>query len=197
MKFNLILLSAGQSSRMGFPKAFLAFDKKNTFIQQIISAYKSVENLNKIIVVLNSEILNFYNEKKYTFLKNTTIVINNKPEKDRFHSIFLAANSETKTLATFIQNIDNPFVTSDDIIKLFKNKLNNSYIVANVLQKNTHPIIIGKSIVLDIQKSNNFKGTLRDFLHKYKKERVILTNEKLLYNINTPEDYKLAITQTN
>lgn len=192
-KFNLILLSAGESSRMGSPKAYLRFNENFTFIEQIISVYQKVENLNAIFVVLNSKILDIYKQHKYTFLKNTHIILNDKPEKDRFHSIYLATNFEGKTLASFIQNIDNPFITEKDIHQIFSKNKENSYVVANVSQKNTHPILISKSIITKLSESANFKGSLRDFLRKYEKEKAILSNKKLLYNINTPDDYKLAI----
>ncbi len=189
MKFNLILLAAGQSIRMQYPKALLKFNERYNFLEQIIAEYTKHPNLNKIFIVSNSEVLEKIAQKKSTLLQNHKIILNNAPEKDRIYSIHLAVKEQTIPYPSFIQNIDNPFIRYEDIDKMFKNFGTTGFLIPKINGKNVHPILASTKIIEELKKADNFKGSLRDFLKNYERQFINLQNDMLLHNINTPDDY--------
>ena len=220
--FSVIILAAGKSTRMKFPKPFLLIPPENkiTFLEKIISAYQKF-NCSQIVVVLNTKNYDFYKQKNYTFLKNCTIVINEHLEYERFYSIklglhaietlharkeMLYAREETlhaTSLQTFvfIQNSDNPFI-SNEVLNRIKSVLNKSsvpskrvgtlanYIVPTYQNKGGHPILISKKIANHIIQLPQKDANLKIILQKFKRINVDVDDKKILYNINTAEQFK-------
>ncbi len=182
--FTLILLTAGKSERMGVQKADLMLNG-NSFFDRIISEYND-SKITKQISVINNKLK----------VKGESIV-NNMQEKGRIYSLQLGLeNAESDWY--FIQNIDNPFVTTELL-----NQLISCSKVADIIQptfnkKKGHPILISNKVKEEILSETNYKLTLRDVFSKFSKQQIEVDDDSILININTPEDYqKYCIEKVN
>ena len=174
--FSLILLTAGKSERMGIQKANLLLNGKS-FYDIIISAYKK-SNITDQISVIN-----------YKLKTNERNTINNSPEKGRLFSLQLGLK-EMESDWYFIQNIDNPFITTT-LLNQFINCKKNKDIIQPIFKKQKgHPILISEKVKQRILNKKDYNLTLRDILSEFEKQQIEVNDESVLININTPEDYK-------
>lgn len=182
---GVIILSAGFSSRMGKPKAFLEFNDELSFIEKISQEYQSFGVRNIIIVRNNIDNWFDFIDKN----KNIETVINKNPEKGRFSSIILGINKLIDKEFIFIQNIDNPFVNQQILSKIYNSKEKNSYVSPVYELKGGHPILVHKNIFTQILNKNNKNQNLKHILQPFKRINVLINNKNILLNINTQEDY--------
>ena len=187
--YSVIILSAGNSLRMGFPKPFLKWDKNTNFLKKIVQEYK-IFGCKEIIVILNKDGIKFYEQNKYTFLKDTYIIINKHLEYGRFYSVKLGLKEMSKPSPCFIQNVDNPFINKNILTQISNNYLKNAYTVPVFQNNGGHPVLISETIVKYISSIKENNLNLRNILNKFSRNNVSVNDEKILCNINTPEDYE-------
>ena len=183
---SAVILAAGNSERMNFPKAFLKWDAKTTFLEKILKELIDFK-VNKIVVVLNEKSYKHLNNNSLSESENVKFIINSFPELGRFYSIKLALE-EIKTEFCFIQNIDNPFINENILEKLFINKIADGYTIPSFQSKGGHPIIINNQIKQDLLFSTN-QFILKEFLRNYKCQKIDFEDSRTLVNINTPQDF--------
>ncbi len=184
----VIILAGGESSRMKHPKAFLKFDRRNTFLEKIINEYVDA-GIEDIILVINASSLNSENEIILSLLDNNiTLIYNKKPEKGRLYSLKLGLSKLIGTENSFIQNIDNPFVSSNLLNKMIPLIKSGSYVSPTYNGKGGHPILISKLICNTILDYDDTSITLRNILAKFNKTTMPY-DEQVLININTADDY--------
>jgi CTP:molybdopterin cytidylyltransferase MocA len=188
-EFSAIILSAGESSRMGVPKLSLQFDENTIFIQQIVNEFTNF-GCNEIIVVVN-EIGNKYLTENEVFLpENVKIVVNKHPEWHRFYSLKIGVVALSKTNNCFVHNVDNPFV-SQSILKNLAKEINKAdYINPQYNGKGGHPFFISGLIQNNIKSATENELHLKDFLNQYKRLKVAVDDKYILVNINTKEEYQ-------
>lgn len=188
--FGAIILSGGRSERMNFPKAFLEIEGVS-FLKKLVDTYKNV--VSKVVIVLNSELTEpewkNYVEK---IEDNGKIILNHHSEKGKFHSLQLGARNIDCDYC-FIQNVDNPFITSSTLDDLKKNKNANGITIPTYKTKGGHPILISKNVLEKISETANTNQHLKDFYSGFKRKYVEVNNESILMNINTLEDYEKFI----
>lgn len=186
-KCSAIILAAGLSQRMGYPKPFLLFDKikKVTFIEQIFNVFENF-GCPEIVIVHNSS--NIETGKKLT--PQAIIAENTNPEEGRFNSIKLALNKIKNTDFVFLHNIDNPFVKKVLLEKLWQNRSENGYISPKYNQKGGHPILLSKKIITEIQSKTTKNLNLKQFLQPFDRQIVLINDKSILININTIEEYQ-------
>lgn len=199
MNTSVIILSAGFSSRIGSHKAFLMWDEKQTIIEKLIAEYISF-GINEIIIVLNQLFLENYTRSNFNFLEKCIAVTNNYPEYGRFYSILLGCKALTSNQSVFLQNVDNPFTT----IKLLKSLFNSQQpekdiYIPSFQNQNGHPILLSENVIKDLCLINKHDEDLniRDFIENYNTKLVNWSNEKILVNINTLEEYKKYFSNEN
>lgn len=174
--FSLILLSAGTSQRMGTIKANLQWHGIS-FLERIIANYKS-SNINNLIIVSNPLIAIREN-----------YIINNHPEKGRLYSLQLGLQ-QMESDWYFIQNIDNPFV-STELINQFIHCTKFADIIQPVFNNlKGHPILVSNNIKKEILLETDYSLTLRDVFAKFSKQQIEIEDDAILININTPEQYQ-------
>ena len=182
---SAVILSGGDSKRMNYPKALLKFDDNINFLQKIVNEYSNF-GCGKIITVLNSSL-----ESMTVSVENSEIILNYHPDFGRFYSIKSGLNEIRNSEYCFIQNIDNPFINHNILDLLSENIYDADCIIPFFEGRGGHPILIGKKIINDILSKEENNLNLKDFLKKYNCIRIETHDEKILININTPEDYKL------
>lgn len=182
ISFSALILAAGTSGRMGADKAGLSYDDRKTFIKHLEDSYLEA-NAKPVVLVVNTRFAKKGEENPFT-----SIIVNCEPEKGRSHSIRLGLANVPAGNACFIQNVDNPIIDS----KLLKSMLNmigkDSYVVPVYGKKGGHPILIAPQIIEHIN-SLDTMDDLRTTLASYRRIDYSWPDEKILLNINTPEDY--------
>ena len=137
-----VILAAGDSSRMGFPKQ-LAEYKGKTILETVVDTVTS--NLEETVVVLGHE--NDTITEKLDF-KESTILINENWEEGIVSSIrtalfYLSENNEIDSAMIFMA--DQPSVNNKIIDKLIKTKKKDDEVVISKYRyKLNYPIIVPK-----------------------------------------------------
>ena len=137
-----VILAAGDSSRMGFPKQ-LAEYKGKTILETVVETVTS--NLDETVVVLGHE--NDTITEKLDF-KESTILINENWEEGIVSSIrtalfYLSENNEIDSAMIFMA--DQPSVNNKIIDKLIKTKKKEDEVVISKYRyKLNYPIIVPK-----------------------------------------------------
>ncbi|MHB8259065.1 MAG: nucleotidyltransferase family protein [Bacteroidia bacterium] len=190
----MLILAGGKSGRMHSPKPFLKYGSR-TFIEKIIDEF-DVCNFSEIVVVLNHELLGVTNEGDISkVLEKCTIVKNDNPEMGRYHSIKLGVNRIIGADFCFIHNVDNPFVSSLLIKKLYMNRNENGYTLPVYKGRGGHPVLISKKIIEAINKDIVTLATLKDVLKNFNRKELEVEDERILININSPEEYQQAMNK--
>jgi len=186
---SAIILAGGDSERLSFPKPFLLFSPRITFIEKLIRIYSKF-GCRKIIAVVNKKyfVENYLSEITSNF--NVTFVINKHPESGKFYSLKLGISKLTSEKYCFIQNIDNPFTNLSLLNRLNKVKSPKGYATPVFKGKGGHPILIGGGIIHGIKNELPNDINLRVFLNKYQRIETPTNYEKITANINTLNDYR-------
>ena len=184
--FSTIILSSGLSERMGKPKALLSWDNSTTFIEKIISEFLKVGS-SKIVCMINDKTEPFC--KKFPLPSNVEFIVNHYPERGRFYSILTGVSALGESDYCFIHNVDNPFVSAAVVKKLWAQRKPGYWCSPTYNGKGGHPVLLSKEITDKISTTNDLDFTLRDILIQFPKIPVSVTDDSILRNLNTPEDY--------
>lgn len=188
-EFSAIILAAGKSSRIGFPKLSLRYDENKIFIEHIVNKYESF-GCKEIILVVNETGNNYLTENKIQFSDEVKIVINKHPDWHRFYSLKTGAKSMSEVLPVFVHNVDNPFVNHEVLNELLGNTDKADYISPEFKGKGGHPIFLSEKIINDVRSTQKDQIHFKEFLNQYPKKKVQVDDEKVLVNINELRDYK-------
>ncbi|HEX7412879.1 MAG TPA: NTP transferase domain-containing protein [Bacteroidia bacterium] len=189
MDCRVLILGGGKSERMNSPKPFLKYGNR-AFIEKIIGEFSTC-NFSEIVVVLNHELLGAVNEENVSKISGKCIVVkNDNPEMGRYHSIKLGINKIIGADFCFIHNVDNPFVSSSLIKELYKNRNENGYTLPVYKDRGGHPVLLSKKIIETIHEDILTLATLKDVLKNFNRKELVVNDERILININTPEEYQ-------
>ncbi len=188
-----VILSGGLSSRMKTHKALLKFSEQQNFLQHIIEVYQKA-GMKKIIVVKNADI-DFTDDGVNNDM--VSIVNNYYSEKGRLYSLQLGLNESPNADYCFIQNIDNPFVTTELIKNLLTYRSNADYVSPEYNNKGGHPVLISAAIIKKILHLKEYKNTLREELELFSRYKLNIDDENCILNINLPSDYQKHILSHN
>ncbi|MDY6800955.1 MAG: NTP transferase domain-containing protein [Bacteroidota bacterium] len=187
--FSVIILAAGNSSRMGFPKFALKYSESQTFIEHIADEYEKFR-CTEIVQVLNIDNYKFLKENKLQFPRKTKIVINDHPEWHRFYSLKKGVQALSKKVNIFVHNVDNPFVNHEVLMALKHNADKYDYIYPEFNRRGGHPFLLSENVVSDLNNCLENQIHLKKFLNQYRTKRIKVLDNKVLVNINTKTDYK-------
>lgn len=179
---TLAILAGGKSSRMNYNnKAFLTY-KEKAFIEHIIEAGKSFEN---IIIVANNE--EEYNKFNIRIIKD--IYVGNGPISG-IHSALV--HSETEEVLCIA--CDMPLISKNTLEAL--GKIDEEYdVLVPKVNDRLQPLcsIYSKKILKPLEIAlMNGDNRLQNLIFRlnYKEVHEINFKEKEFLNINTPNDYK-------
>jgi len=185
---GLILLAAGNSTRMGQCKYLLPLLNGKTFYENIVRSFFEF-GIEKIIVVTQSK---YSKELKSIFKdeeKQPYIIINHFPEKERFYSLQLGIKALDTSEYCFIHNADSPFVKQETLQQLAASKHSADYVCPVFKGKSGHPILVNKKTLhhlINCSEQNN----LRDELKKLKRNNIEVRSNEIVVDIDTQDDYK-------
>lgn len=187
-KYSVVILAAGTSSRFGQNKAFLRWNSEMNFLEKIVSTY-SESGINNGFIVVNNDTFNELKQYNISRFKGFNIIVNYFPDKGRLYSLKLAVEKMNDCKYCFIQNIDNPFVSSELISELLNKIENNNYLVPSFEGKNGHPALVN-DIILKTILNTNYNVGIKEVLSNFDKKIINFNDKTILYNINTDEEYK-------
>lgn len=188
---GVVILAAGFSERMKTLKALLPFDEHTSFIGKIISTYHNW-GCNEIVVVTNPEA--FQQMKQIgMFLSKVTMVVNDHLEFERFYSVKLGLGTIRSSSFCFIQNVDNPFIDSQILDLLYEQKSDEKYVSPVFENKGGHPVLLNRGNINRICIWKDNSANFKDVLNTMECLSVEMPDDRVLININSPEEYKKII----
>ncbi|MFQ5602768.1 MAG: NTP transferase domain-containing protein [bacterium] len=193
---SAIILAAGESKRMGHPKALMRFGKQ-TFLQTVISNVQQA-GVESILVVLGHA-----KESIIPSLRNwpVEIVINENYRTGQFSSFQTALKKLKPDCAgTLLVLVDQPQIGSEVIRKVLSafQRLPEKIIIPSYQNRRGHPPLIPQSLFQEIVQAPpdwNASALIAD--HAEIVHEVEVHDESILWNINTLEDLKIVNAQLN
>lgn len=181
---SVIIPAAGLSGRMGKDKALLPYGKGLCFAENLIKSF-SLYGCKPVVFVVN-EALDTAQLRNCDFIP----VINRNLNLGRSYSIHRGLQLIPAGNSCFIHNIDNPFIEKKLLGNLLEAIDDVGYTVPIFEGKRGHPVLLGKSVTDHLRKQP-FPMDFREELKKFPRIEVPYSDKRILWNINTPEDYTL------
>lgn len=183
----VIILAAGNSSRMGSPKFILKMPDGSSFLEYISNQYTDF-GCSEIIVVVSEAGLELLKDKPQKLAPTVKIILNDHGEYGRLYSINKGL-AQLKSDCVFIHNIDNPFAHKEILEQLYLHKDTADYVKPVAKGQGGHPILLSKKVIDSLMNEKNRTIKLKDFLHNFSFKKVKITDHSVLTNINTHEEY--------
>ncbi|MFQ5750713.1 MAG: NTP transferase domain-containing protein [bacterium] len=183
----VIILAAGESTRMGKPKALVKF-REQSFLETVISNFHKA-GVEQILVVLGFAANQIFATMK---MHPMQVVINKKYPLGQFSSFQTGVQKLGSNIdGTFLSLVDQPQIGVHVINKMVKAFQNNSdKIILPVYRgKRGHPAIFPKTFFPKIL-SSPATNSAADLIHKHPKQiyEMEVDDECILWNINTKQD---------
>jgi molybdenum cofactor cytidylyltransferase len=191
--YSVIILAAGQSSRLGQPKQLLPYRGK-TLLQHTIENALRID-AESVLVILGAN--NSLIRKEITY-PNISIIENPYWESGIASSIKLGLNAllnmNPKTDAILLMVCDQPFIESAVLQRLLDAQNNTGQPIIGSSYDNTYgiPALFHSTLFPDLMELNGDHGAKKLF-DKYKHQSFFVPFDKGGIDIDTDEDYeKLA-----
>jgi len=192
---GVVILAAGRSERMKEMKAFLLFDKQNLFIKKILSTY-SGWGCREIVVVTNQE-ASLRMKQTDMIPAMVKIVVNDHLELERFYSVKLGLGSIRTSSFCFIQNVDNPFIDETILDRIFQYRSEEKYVSPVFENKGGHPVLLNWENIGCIRNWPVDTAIFREVLNTMECQKVEMQDNRVLININSPEEYRKFFINKN
>jgi molybdenum cofactor cytidylyltransferase len=182
-----IILAAGAASRMGQPKLLLPWKEETLIHKTAQTALQAL--LDPVVIVTGSggrEIAQAVIDLPVTIAQN--------PDWQTGQSTSVRAGIQalpTSTRAVVFLLGDQPFVTTDLIQELIRTylKKNCTILAPYVGQQRANPVIFDQSLFKNLCQLQGDAGA-RSIFAQYPPEAMLWPDERILLDIDTPEDYK-------
>jgi len=195
-----LILSAGESTRMGREKALLAWppvagggdsNAKQTFLSAAIASLSPFCDMVLVIVGKNETTLT-----TIVHANSAALVRNPSPERGQFSSLQVGLQEVLNRGrdAAIITLVDRPPAspaTLEQLLAVFKVRIRKCWAVVPEYQgKHGHPIIVARELIEAFLKAPA-GATARDVEHQHVQhiEYVQIADPFVTMNLNTPEDY--------
>lgn len=195
--FAAILLAAGDSSRMGSPKALLDFGGKPLLERQFEVALAA--GVEKIIVVLGKDAREI--QRRVNFA-GCIVLVNEQPELGMIHSMRLGmAALDFATDAAFIWPVDCPLVRKDDLLALAEAYASGRGALMRIFiptfgGRRGHPMLVDVGFRQPFMELKPGE-TARDVIDRNPTQvcDVSVVNAGVLTDVDTPDQYRAALSQ--
>jgi molybdenum cofactor cytidylyltransferase len=192
-----VVLSAGESSRMGWPKALLPIDGQ-TFIERIVAALKQAK-LGKIIVILGHNAPELL--KRIAHLPVETL-INADYKRGQLSSLQLAVRylqADLDCSGILVHLVDHPYlnpVLVEEMIRRFDER-KSKIIVPKFPGKRGHPVIFSRELFPELLSAPIDEGAKAVVsAHRAETLEIDTEEEGIAVDIDTPELYEQHVRRT-
>ena len=190
--YSVLILAAGESSRMGSPKPLLPLGRKN-FISHILSnPFLQRNDIHPHVV------LGFEPENILPYIpKHIDFSVNAQYEQGRTSSVQCGLRELPPHVSGFFMlPVDCPLITPDvfeAVMNAFVDE--RSICIPSFENKRGHPPLIGKAYGNEIMQLG-MDEPLRMLYQRHEEYilHVPVVTDSILHNINTPEDYRAVLT---
>lgn len=185
-----IILAAGESKRMGFPKALLAI-QGTSFVRSIIEKHRQA-GIEQIIVVTGAHCEDVGNEVN---APGVTVAHNKDYMRGQLSSIQTGIKAAEQFLfdAILLHPVDHPLITGDTITLLIEQYRAASFpiVLPTYQKKRGHPVIFSSSLFPELYAAPADIGA-RSVVWNHKAEvlEIETADKGILQNIDTPETYE-------
>jgi molybdenum cofactor cytidylyltransferase len=186
-----VVLSAGESSRMGEPKALLRIDGE-TFIERIVAALKQ-SGLERIIVVLgfNADEL----RQKIAHLP-VEIVVNPNYKQGQLSSLQAAIRhleSDSSCDGMLVHLVDHPYIDPQLVAVMLRrfNETKKVIVVPRHQGKRGHPVLLARALFGELLNAPMAEGA-KAVVNAHRDETLEIDTEDvgITLDIDTPELYR-------
>lgn len=186
-----VILAAGESSRMGRPKALLPF-RGTTFIEAIVGAFRQ-SRVGEIVVVLGH---NAEEMKRRIEHLPVTIVINREYKKGQLSSLQAALRHLTVAPhaldGILVHLVDHPYLNAalvDRMIESFYS-MNKLIILPRYQTRRGHPVIFSASLFQELLEAPLDQGA-KAVVNAHRADTLELQTDDagIAIDIDTPEEY--------
>ena len=187
-KIASVILAAGESTRMGAPKALLTFEGV-PFVKRLAEDYLKA-GAEPVIVVLGHEAASL----REAIPQSAKIVVNERYELGQFSSLKVGLSSLRRSYqGIFVGPVDQPFAPESILVPLASALARGCAAAVPVFEgKAGHPVILGKPAVERVLEGN--LETLAQVLQGLdSKAEVEVHDERVLFNVNTPGQYRCLL----
>lgn len=201
-----VILAAGSSTRMGRDKALLPWPPvaegapaANTFLGAMINLLQQVSDLVLVVAGNNASTLESVADAHGAFL-----ITNPKPEQGQFSSIQVGLREVLNRGrdAAFLAPVDRPPVLPGTVKTLRSTFLSSDTEIWAVVPETSrggstvhgHPILVGREMMEQFLRAPA-TANARDIEHAHKSHilYVPVVDERVVVNIDTPDDYQRLI----
>ncbi|MFP4496906.1 MAG: NTP transferase domain-containing protein [Vulcanimicrobiota bacterium] len=188
-----VILTAGESRRMGkFPKALLKIEE-STFIEKIIESQKGIEPAPENILI----VLGFHREKIVQLLKEEEgykFVINPKPDRGMLSSIKEAIQiMDGKVQGFLLSLVDHPLVKEETYNTIIKRAESNpgQIIIPTYRKQKGHPVFFPETVFEELLECPLEMGARKVVWNNQDRVKLVSVNDQgILKDIDTPEIYQ-------
>lgn len=194
VKLDILILSAGKSSRMGSDKALLDVNGKPSIVYLISKLLPFANSVNIVLSYNLEAVQKVVNEH----FPNSPITFINNPDYElgMFSSILKGMESIPGRNPILMHQIDQPFISTEVYAQLVESYNSQCYTLQPSYLKDGekragHPIIINypfRCIILKHDAENNLKNIMSEFNDK--RDFVMVNDEGIFHNLNTPDQFK-------
>ena len=186
-----VVLSAGESSRMGRPKALLPIDGQ-TFIERIVTALKQ-SGIERVIVVLGFNAEEMRREIEHLPVE---ILVNQDYQQGQLSSLQTALrrlNDEKDCDAILVHLVDHPYLSAAVVNRMIDRYRGskNSIVIPKFQGKRGHPVLFDRSLFAELLAAPLDQGA-KAVVNAHRDQTLEIDTEDIgvTLDIDTPELYR-------
>lgn len=186
-----VVLSAGESSRMGRPKALLPIDGQ-TFIERIVAALKQ-SGIERILVVLGFNAEEMRREIDHLPVE---ILVNQDYQQGQLSSLQTALrrlNGEKDCDAILVHLVDHPYLSAAVVNRMIDRyqDTKNSIVIPKYRGKRGHPVLFDRSLFVELLAAPLDQGA-KAVVNAHRDQTLEIDTEDIgvTLDIDTPELYR-------
>ncbi len=183
-----VILAAGDSARMGFPKALLPLGE-STFLAHILDVLNAVElPIPRVVLGRHDSLI-----RPLLTSRRTRVLVNPAPERGQFSSMRLALEDlEPDCAGCLLWPVDQPLISARLVRELLDLFLKSTAALAMpmCMGKTGHPAIFGRDLIAELlaaPAAANPKTIIAG--HKANAVRLPTEERNTIEDIDNPEDY--------
>ena len=189
-----VILAAGDSKRMGYPKALLPLGEE-IFLTRILRVLREVGFTRPRLILGRDAALISARITDYA----TDIIVNPNPDKGQLSSIQLGISGLTDNIeAVMLWPVDQPAVSVELTCRLTELFITNDCRIAVPFRngKRGHPAIFHRTLIHEFMDAPMEKGA-KGIISRYESETCFLTTDEsaAFTDIDTPSDYQTLTSQ--